>query len=97
LRKFAVSYAIELTASFLASFEQLDPVVQEIVLDHLDALAERADEGLFGGPNSVIGWHRHLGTVDDVPFELVTFLRIDHGRRKLIAAEIREPNTRDRP
>jgi hypothetical protein len=83
-----VSYALVFVNEFKEAFAQLDPAVQEVVLDDFDEMAERAAEALIPSARSSdpsIQVHRHEGVVEGVAFKVDTWLRLDHQRKLLVA------------
>jgi hypothetical protein len=83
-----VNYAVALADRFLLSFNRLDVGVQEVILDDIDAIAERPDLATdsAGALEPSIEWHRHIGEVEGVRFDVVTWIAINPGARALTVA-----------
>lgn len=80
-----MKYAIELTETFLAAFRALDVVVQAVILDDVEGIAERLDAP-DASLRPTVEWHHHVGAVDGRRFDVVTWIAVDRRRQQIVGA-----------
>jgi hypothetical protein len=64
--------------------------VQEVILDDIERIAERPDLAADASDalEPAIEWHRHLGEIDGVRFDVVTWIAINPSARMITVADL---------